>query len=141
MERLTKVMDKYLKKAAADWDKKKVLTLTINKEWFDMIVAGEKTEEYRVIKEYWVKRIIDVRKLHRGTAYILRCLKNNDPMLKNDIILLLGIPYTHVLFINGYRKDSPRIEKEIESITIGKPKKGLCPDKWLDTEFFIIKFK
>lgn len=50
-------------------------------------------------------------------------------------------PYTHVLFINGYRKDSPRIEKEIVSITIGKPKKGLCPDKWLDTEFFIIKFK
>ncbi len=141
MERLTKVMDTYLKKAAADWDKKKVLTLTINKEWFDMIVAGEKTVEYRVIKEYWVKRIIDVRKLHRGTAYILRCLKNNNPMLKNDIILQLGIPYTHVLFINGYRKDSPRIEKEIESITIGKPRRGLCPDKWLDTEFFIIKFK
>ena len=134
-------MDTYLKKAAADWDKKKVLTLTINKEWFDMIVAGEKTVEYRVIKEYWVKRIIDVRKLHRGTAYILRCLKNNNPMLKNDIILQLGIPYTHVLFINGYRKDSPRIEKEIESITIGKPRRGLCPDKWLDTEFFIIKFK
>ena len=43
--------------------------------------------------------------------------------------------------INGYRKDSPRIEKEIESITIGKPKKGLCPGKWLDHEFFIIKFK
>lgn len=41
----------------------------------------------------------------------------------------------------GYRKDSPRIEKEIVSITTGKPKKGLCPDKWLDTEFFIIKFK
>lgn len=52
-----------------------------------------------------------------------------------------AVPYTHVLFINGYRKDSPRIEKEIESISIGKPKKGLCPDKWLDTEFFIIKFK
>ena len=34
-----------------------------------------------------------------------------------------------------------RIVQEIESITIGKPKKGLCPDKWLDTEFFIIKFK
>ena len=50
-------------------------------------------------------------------------------------------PFTHVLFINGYRKDSSRIEKEIESITIGKPKKGLCPDKWLGTEFFIIKFK
>lgn len=41
----------------------------------------------------------------------------------------------------GYRKDNPRIEKEIESIIIGKPKKGLCPDEWLDKEFFIIKFK
>ena len=50
-------------------------------------------------------------------------------------------PYTHVLFINGYRKDSPRIENEIERITIGKPNKGLCPDKWLDKEFFVIKFK
>ena len=120
---------------------KKVLILTVSKQWFDMIVAGEKKEEYREIKPYWVKRIIDVRNLHRGTAYILRCLKYNDPMLKNDIIFQLGIPYTHVLFINGYRKDSPRIEKEIESITIGKPQKGLCPDKWLDTEFFIIKFK
>ena len=131
---------------ATDWEEvekmsKKILTLTISKQWFDMIADGRKTEEYREIKPYWVKRIIDVSKLYRGVAYILRCLKYNDPMLKNDIIFQLGIPYTHVLFINGYRKDSPRIEKEIESITIGKPKKGLCPDKWLDTEFFIIKFK
>lgn len=50
-------------------------------------------------------------------------------------------PFTHVLFKNGYYDDSPKVEKEIESITIGKPKKGLCPDKWLGTEFFIIKFK
>lgn len=49
--------------------------------------------------------------------------------------------YTHVLFINGYRKDSPRIEKEIINITIGKPQKGLCPDKWRDAEFFVIKYK
>ena len=30
--------------------KKKVLTLTVSKQWFDMILAGEKTEEYRAIK-------------------------------------------------------------------------------------------
>lgn len=30
---------------------------------------------------------------------------------------------------------------KFESIIIGKPKKGLCPDKWVDTEFFVIKFK
>ena len=36
---------------------KKVLTLTVSKKWFDMIVAGEKTEEDREIKPYWIKRL------------------------------------------------------------------------------------
>ena len=61
MERLTKVMDKYLKKAVADWDKKKVLTLTIDKQWFDMVVSGKKKEEYRIIKGYWAKRLLLLR--------------------------------------------------------------------------------
>lgn len=131
MDRLTKAMDKYLSDA-----KKKVLTLTISKEWYELIVAGEKNEEYREIKPYWASRLLVNHNSESGmvgfdefggyTAVI------GEPEYK---------PFTHVLFINGYRKDSSRIEKEIESITIGKPKKGLCPDKWLDTEFFIIKFK
>ena len=131
MDRLTKAMDKYL----SDAKKKKVLPLTISKEWFDMIADGRKTEEYRAIKPYWASRLVN-QNAESGmvgfdefggyTAVI------GEPEYK---------PFTHVLFTNGYRKDSPRIEKEIESITIGKPKKGLCPDKWLDTEFFIIKFK
>lgn len=141
MDRLTKVMDKYLKK---------VLTLTVSKEWFDMILSGEKTEEYRVIKGFWMSRLLLIKdeeckdfdkykKLHIG--------KSEEILIDTDTIkkwlddgTMKFVPFTHVLFINGYRKDSPRIEKEIESISIGKPKKGLCPDKWLDTEFFIIKF-
>ena len=130
MGRLIKAMDKYLSEA-----KKKVLTLTISKEWYELIVAGEKNEEYREIKPYWASRLVNQNsesgmvgfdEFGGYTAVI------GEPEYK---------PFTHVLFINGYRKDSSRIEKEIESITIGKPKKGLCPDKWLDTEFFIIKFK
>lgn len=138
MERLTKAMDKYLSEA-----KKKVLTLTVSKQWFDMIVSGEKTEEYRAPKSYWIKRLLvsnsdstDMKLLAEAidgrVDIISQCIHTNFMGFK---------PYTHVLFINGYRKDSPRIEKEIESITIGKPKKGLCPGKWLDHEFFIIKFK
>ena len=130
MERLTKVMDKYLSEA-----KKMVLTLTVNKQWFDMIVADKKTEEYREIKPYWASRLVN----HQAESGEVRfdefggySTVVGEPEYK---------PFTHVLFINGYRKDSPRIEKEIESITIGKPKKGLCPGKWLDHEFFIIKFK
>lgn len=32
---------------------KKVLNLSVSKQWFDMISAGVKTEEYREIKKYW----------------------------------------------------------------------------------------
>ena len=135
MERLTKVMDKYLKEAFADMDKKKVLALTISKQWFDMIVAGKKNEEYREIKKYWVSRLVN-QQADSGEV-----LFDEFGGYCRVIGKLEYKPFTHVLFINGYRKDSPRIEKEIESITIGKPKKGLCPEKWLDTEFFIIKFK
>ena len=31
---------------------KKVLTLTVSKKWYNMIVAGEKTVEYREIRPY-----------------------------------------------------------------------------------------
>ena len=132
---LIKVMDKYLKEAVADLNKKKVLTLTIRKQWFDKIVSAEKTEEYREIKKYWVSRLVN-QESESGEV-----LFDEFGGYCRVIGKLEYKPYTHVLFVNGYRKDSPRIEKKIESITIGKPKKGLCPDKWLDTEFFIIKFK
>ena len=36
----------------------KTLHLTIKKKWFDMILLGEKTEEYRDIKPYYNLRLI-----------------------------------------------------------------------------------
>ena len=122
---------------------KKVLTLTVSKKWFDMIVANEKTEEYREIKPYWVARLLQNNSNIVDVRHLALALTGRTDLLKKyiDAQRIVLKQYTHVLFINGYRKDSPRIEKEIESIGIGKPKKGLCPDNWLDTEFFIIKFK
>lgn len=38
---------------------KKVLTLTVSKQWFDMIADGRKNEEYREIKPYWIKRLVN----------------------------------------------------------------------------------
>lgn len=121
--------------------KKKILTLTVSKEWFDMIAAGEKTEEYREIKGYWVRRIFDISNMNVDADTYAWALQENIIISRESFFEYQSKGFTHVLFINGYRKDSPRIEKEIESISIGKPKKGICPDKWLDTEFFIIKFK
>lgn len=34
-----------------------MLILPIEKKWFDMIMSGEKLEEYREIKPYWEKRL------------------------------------------------------------------------------------
>ena len=123
--------------------KKKVLTLTVSKQWFDMIVADEKTEEYREIKPYWVARLLKNNSNIVDVRHLALSLAGRTDLLKkySDAQRIVLKQYTHVLFVNGYRKNSPRIEKENESISIGKPKKGLCPDKWLDTEFFIIKFK
>lgn len=129
--------------------KKNVLNLVVSKQWFDMIVAGEKKEEYRIIKGYWAKRLLLVRsELEEPFSKLDKDLSEKWDSISPEMAKYCfnspyykTVPFTHVLFINGYRKDSPRIEKEIESITIGKPKKGLCPGKWLDHEFFIIKFK
>ena len=130
MEKLTNTNGKYLSD-----DKKKVITLTVIKQWFDMIVAGEKIEEYREIKPYWASRLVN-QQAESGEV-----LFDEFGGYCRVIGKLEYKTYTNILFINGYRKDSPRIEKEIKSITIGNPKEGLFPDKWLDSEFVIIKFK
>lgn len=110
---------------------KKVLTLTVSKEWFDKIVANEKTEEYREIKPYWANRLVDKSS---NSGFIGYDEFGGFSKVYGTLEYKL---YTHVLFINGYGANLPRAEKEIVSITIGKPKKGLCPDKWLDKEFFL----
>lgn len=138
MERLIKVMDKYLSDS-----KKEVLTLTVDREWFDMISDSRKTEEYRVLKSYWIKRLLAANSDNTDMKTWAEAVDGRVDIIRQSIRtnFVSFKPYTHVLFVNGYRKDSPRIEKEIVSITIGKPKKGMCPDEFLDKDYFVIKFK
>lgn len=35
----------------------KVLQLAVRGKWFELIKSGEKTEEYRLRNDYWIKRI------------------------------------------------------------------------------------
>lgn len=37
----------------------RVLYLPIKKKWFSMILCGDKKEEYREIKPYWNKRLLN----------------------------------------------------------------------------------
>lgn len=108
---------------------KKVLRLNVCKKWFDMIVAGTKKEEYREVKAYWAKRLTTNCECLYDVAAQFFCGR------------IIFRPFTHVLFINGYSNNSPKIEKKMKEICIGLPKKGLCPDEWLEAGFFIIKFE
>ena len=49
--------------------KNPMLVFNLKKEWFDKIKSGEKTHEYRVVKDYWFKRLfLYSKKLCRQTT-------------------------------------------------------------------------
>lgn len=86
-----------------------MLILPIKKKWFDMIVSGEKKEEYREIKPYWTKR-----------------LTKNLPMWETGLIK----------FRNGYENDRPTIIcKVVMSIRQGKEEWGAEPEK----EYYVLE--
>lgn len=37
----------------------RTLHLPLKRKWFDLIKSGEKTEEYRLVNDYWRKRLVD----------------------------------------------------------------------------------
>ena len=125
---------------------RKVLCLAVSKKWFDLIASGEKREEYREIKPYWEKRLLDYKALQEyakknlENLYIKKYLFPGRAPIE-DVCKNFPAGYTHVRFVNCYGVNRPSIDFEIVSITIGKPQRGLCPDEFLDSNYFVIKFK
>lgn len=37
----------------------KILHLTLQRKWFDLIASGKKTDEYREARPHWKKRLVD----------------------------------------------------------------------------------
>ena len=85
-----------------------------------MIESGVKTEEYREIKTYWIKRFFvysDGRRINDSDAeYLIHDISVLYSALYEGIIK--HINYTYVKFSYGYTKRTMTFE--IESITIGK---------------------
>lgn len=109
-------------------EEERILYLSVKKKWFDMIVSGEKTEEYRVHKLYWTKRLACV-KIKRDSYG--RCV--GSEILPD---------FTHVIFNCGYNpKRYGGVKKKIVSISLGCPKRGLCPDDMLGKQCYVIKFE
>ena len=90
------------------------MILPIKKQWFDMILSGEKKEEYREIKAYYRSRL------------------QNEGLL--DQYGLPTIMQTWILFRNGYSKNAPSFEALCElDIKTGRPEWGADPGKEYDT--------
>ena len=89
----------------------KVLHLTLKKKWFDMIASGEKKEEYREVKDYWMKRLAGIKGC--GTSYNFTLLNN----IKNKCI-----DYDVVIFKNGYSKNAPTLVINCKGIEVREGK-------------------
>ncbi len=80
-------------------DNPKILHITLKKKWFDMILSGEKKEEYREVKDYWIKRLVDT--------------SLSDPKAFKDFDIVRAT--------NGYQKDARQIDWIHEGIEIHEP--------------------
>lgn len=95
-----------------------MLTLPIVKKWFDMILVGEKKEEYREIKPYYTSRL---KKIFDMFPY------SNIPQ---------GTDKKEIRFRNGYGNNRPEfIAKCTLDIKTGREEWGAEPGK----EYYTLK--
>ena len=122
----------------------KILDLVVKHKWYDMEESGEKPEEYREIKPYWFKRLIQYdREMYVGGDPIPDYFGDGTVFdtpagnIKWDLDMSGALEFkefTHVRFRRGYTNTTMLFK--CEGITIGKgqPAWG-APEE----EVFIIK--
>lgn len=125
----------YFRKRGETMTKKKVLSLVIGKKWLKKIVSGDKTVECLEITKYWTSRLVN-QQAESGDVLFDEFGGYSTVVGKPEYK-----PFTHILFYAGFAEDRQVVEKKIESISIDKPQKGMCPEGWLNKDVFIIKFK
>lgn len=91
-----------------------ILHLTLKRKWFEMILHGEKKEEYRDNTSYWISRLLDGAIVTAPTIYPYKPKK-----------------FDIVRFRNGYQKDSPTFDIEFKGLELstGNPEWGAFPDR------------
>ena len=108
-----------------------MLILPIKRKWFDMILSGEKKEEYREITPYYTSRLSNLfcvwTKNAKYHSENMRCFLQSENAKKNIT--------REIMFRNGYSKTSPSfIAKCTLSIGTGKEEWGAEKDK----QYFVL---
>ncbi len=104
----------------------KILHLTLTKKWFDMILSGEKTEEYREIKDYWIRRLLFIRYDFQDDPLVWQEMIDNlrrPQFYPLDVVFkdyeAKFIDFDAIEFRNGYSKTAPAMIVECKGITTG----------------------
>ena len=97
-----------------------MLILQIKKKWFDMILSGEKTEEYREIKPYYKSRFKNVFEMYPYS------------------FIPIGTDVQEVVFRNGYNFDSPSFVANC-TLDINKGKEEWGAEKGV--EYYVLHIK
>lgn len=106
-----------------------MLVLPIKRNWLDMIVAGEKLEEYRDITDYWTKRFVNLLGESEDHTKIIVDNLRKDRIRKECEVCLQ----------NGYNPDgSPQaIVKVTLKIGTGRQEWGAVPG----VEYFVLSIR
>ena len=103
------------------------ITLTLHKKWFDLILSGEKPEEYREIKPYWVRRLIGNWHQYNGESVFY--------------FFYYMMPYmvTKIRFRNGYAANAREFTIEWLGISVDAPNPKWCDPSDIDRMLFCLK--
>lgn len=107
-----------------------ILHLNLKKKWFDMIVSGEKKEEYREIKPYWIHRLT-WHEFHNCDLFELVKYQIDQDVFRHDFDI--------IRFTNGYGKKAPSFDIELKEIMVGSPISGMCEQGRAGNSVFILK--
>lgn len=99
----------------------KTLHLTLHSEYFNQILNGTKKEEYRDIKPFWEKRLVDgfktweeINNYYEGWIPSARLPLTTQEATKNEIK-----HFDTVTFKNGYSKNAPTMVVECLGLDVG----------------------
>ena len=119
-----------------------VLTFNVKKQWFDKIKSGEKTHEYREVKDFWTIRLINTffnchtkKDKRHSMEYFLRALYRG--------VIYEPLEFITICFMNGMvdEKTKPRLYAILKSVRIvdGKDTDLKINKPVYDIEFQLIK--
>lgn len=122
----------------------RILHLTLKAKFYDMISSGEKTEEYREIKPYWIKRLLSRKPWVTPDDWYPEemCNEfNKFPESFNDSLPVFGAElrrYDVVKFARGghFHPSVPQMTFEFKGIDVG-PAKPEWSDNWPGNVFII----